>query len=61
MLDDLTRVTRGATAERDLVTPCCGLTPFLRDYLLRCPGAPYDDCARTYGELAELVAVERKR
>lgn len=53
-LPRLVRACRGVIAERDLVTPCCRLTPELRAYLLWCP------CGKAYGKLAELVAVERK-
>lgn len=58
-LDRLISASRRARGEHPLVTPCCGATPFLRDGQLRCPGVPYDDCARSYSALAELVVDRR--
>jgi len=48
--DKLIAATRRASGEKPLVSPCCKLTPELRDYQLWCP------CWRSYVALAELEA-----
>ena len=59
-LDTLIRASKRSRGVRSLITPCCGLVPFLRDYLLWCPGMPYDDCGKNYATLAELVPEDGK-
>lgn len=46
--DKLIAASKRLPGERPLVTPCCKLTPELRDYQLHCP------CGRKYAALAEL-------
>lgn len=48
-LDRLIAAARKKPVRHELVSPCCHLTPELRDYTLWCP------CGAAYPTLGELV------